>query len=523
MPFNKLLNLPAMNKTISINLGGYFFNIEEDAYELLKNYLDRIRQNLANDAGASEIMTDIEVRIAELFQARLDGKKNVVIAKDVEEVKLIMGQPEDYNLDGNQAPPSGSAKEEPKGTQQEGTRNKYRRVYRDADDAVIGGVCSGLSHYFGWDPVVIRASLVALALISGGSIVIGYIVFWAVVPVASTTAEKLQMRGEPVNVENISRFVKEEGQNATERVKRFSENVKNGVPSATNDAVRTLGLVLTKLIGLFALFVGVAILTALLAAVFFADFSFISSDVDLYTLSQIMIGAETDSWMMVLGIALTFGIPAIYAIYGGLKLLIGSTRRIKGFGWIFFFLFVMGGILLSYAGVTVAKEFREEAYFKSEIPLNAVAGDTLYLEVSPDSIFKGRDLRHDHEFMDLVHVTDSVVYYGEPISVSFEPSEDSTFSALLSRGSRGNRLNDASKKAGDIRYHFEAKGDSILLDSYLRTPRDTRYRGQNVEVIIKVPRGKYVHFGPRYGFISWDDELGGRTLRMGQEGWVDYE
>lgn len=513
-----------MNKTISINLGGYFFNIEEDAYELLKTYLDRIRLNLANDSGTNEIMTDIEVRVAELFQARLDEKKNVVVAKDVEDVKRIMGQPEDYNLDGDQVPPAGEAKEEPKAAQQEGTRNKYRRVYRDGDDAIIGGVCSGLSHYFGWDPVVIRASLVALALISGGSIVIGYIVFWAVVPVANSTAEKLQMRGEPVNVENISRFVKEEGQNASERVKRFSENVKKGVPSATNDAVRTLGLVLTKLIGLFALLVGVAIITMLLAAVFFADFSFISSDVDIYTLSQIMIGAETDSWMMVLGIALTFGVPAIYAIYGGLKLLIGSTRRIKGLGWVFLFLFVMGIILLSYAGVTVAKEFKEEASLKREIPLESISGDTLYIEVLPDSIFKGRDQRHDHEFMDLVHVTDSAIYYGDPVSISFEPTDDSTFYARLSRSSRGNRLNDASAKAGDIRYQFEVKGDSLLLESYLRTSRTTRYRGQHAEVIVFVPRGKYVHFGSHYGLISWDDERTNRTLRMGQEGWLinDY-
>ncbi len=146
-----------MNKTISINLGGSVFNIEERAYDQLKAYLDQIRKNLEEPEMSDEVMSDIELRIAELFKERMTAIKNVVVDEDVEHIITVMGRPEDYG--------SGH-----KGEQSEYKRHdhrydnqghKSRRIFRDSDDAIVGGVCSGLSHYIGWDPLVLRVQHVA--------------------------------------------------------------------------------------------------------------------------------------------------------------------------------------------------------------------------------------------------------------------------------------------------------------------------------------------------------------------------
>ena len=511
-----------MNKTISINLGGYFFNIEEDAYEMLKLYLDRIKANFVNDPGASEIMADIEVRIAELFQARLDEKRNVIIAKDVEEIKVIMGQPEDYNIGEDRS--SAQSKTESKEESSEHMRNRNRRVFRDKDDAIMGGVCSGLSHYFGWDPVILRVALAMFFFLSAGTALIAYIIFWAVVPAAETTAEKLQMRGEPVNVENISRFVKEEAKNAADNVKNFANGVKSGdFRNNTDSFVNTLAMILKKLFGVFSIFFGLGLLFLLFALFFFAEFTFVDGNVSYDQFYRLIFGDEGNGWMMTIGIILTLSIPAISAIYGGIKLLTGSNRRIKGLGWIMGILGTIGIILLCFSGARLGSQFKSDATVKTEIELSSITGDTLHVDVLPDQLFSGRDNEHHDDFFDLVLLTDSLNYFGEPISVSFETSEDSLFHARLYKHSNGSRLSQAGQFASNIKYDHRVDQEGLHLASFITTPSADQFRGQHVEVIIFVPKGKYVHFDNDYGLISWHDAWANETRQWGVDDWLEYE
>ena len=88
-----------MKKTISINLAGLFFHIDEDAYNQLQNYLAAVKRSMQNEQGTSEIIADIEARIAELFSERISSSQQVITSKIVEDIINIMGQPEDYNID----------------------------------------------------------------------------------------------------------------------------------------------------------------------------------------------------------------------------------------------------------------------------------------------------------------------------------------------------------------------------------------------------------------------------------------
>lgn len=186
-----------MKITVSINIGGYPFNIDEDAYSELKRYLRSLELHFAGEESTSEILSDIEARIAELFRARLTGYKQVITLADVREVISVLGSPEDIS-DGN--------------TDSRGSRTSrsgYHRMYRDPDRRIIGGVCSGIGAYWNIEPLVVRIIFLALVL-AGGLGVLIYLILYIVLPEAKTTSQKIEMKGEPVNIENIKDAVKNE-------------------------------------------------------------------------------------------------------------------------------------------------------------------------------------------------------------------------------------------------------------------------------------------------------------------------
>ncbi|MEO0405663.1 MAG: PspC domain-containing protein, partial [Bacteroidota bacterium] len=205
-----------MNKTITVNIGGYAFTIEEEAYNSLVSYLKTIESYFANEESGEEILQDIESRIAELFNERLADGRQVVDPADVDEIKTIMGEPEQY-INDEEAEPSGSTSEETKEP-----KSKNRKFYRDVDEAMIGGVCAGLSHYLGWDPIWLRGICIILTL-AGLAAVPVYLVLWILIPSANTTAEKLKMKGRSINVENISKSVKDEMEGIKNSIKDIGD------------------------------------------------------------------------------------------------------------------------------------------------------------------------------------------------------------------------------------------------------------------------------------------------------------
>ena len=186
-----------MKITVSINLGGYSFNIDEDAYAELKMYLRNLELHFAGEESASEILSDIETRMAELFRTKITSYKQVINIEDVRQAISVLGTPEDISdSDG----PTGREKFASPG---------YHRMYRDPDNRIIGGVCSGMGAYWNIDPVIVRIIFIALSL-AGGIGVMVYLILYIVLPEAKTTAQKIEMKGETVNIHNIKEAVKKE-------------------------------------------------------------------------------------------------------------------------------------------------------------------------------------------------------------------------------------------------------------------------------------------------------------------------
>jgi phage shock protein PspC (stress-responsive transcriptional regulator) len=181
-----------MKKTVTVSLGGMVFCLEDDAYIKLDTYLKRLEGNFTNEPDRREIMNDIESRIAEHLKEKAPTSENVININEVNRVIGIMGDPSDF---GEENASSQSARAS--------FRHTRKRLYRDPDNKVLGGVSSGLGYYWNIDPVIIRILFVFAALWGGGILV--YIILWIAIPEALTAAERLEMTGDPVTAENIGR------------------------------------------------------------------------------------------------------------------------------------------------------------------------------------------------------------------------------------------------------------------------------------------------------------------------------
>lgn len=199
-----------MTKTISINLGGLLFHIDDEAYRILQAYLEAVEKQFRHEPEKKDIMLDIESRIAELFDERIDRNKDLITVEVVNAIINIMGQPHDF-AEEDEAEPEPKSKSYRKSSH-------TKRMYRDTDNRMLGGVCAGLGAYFDTDPWIFRAIFIVFGFFFLAGIII-YLILWIAIPEAVTSAQKLEMRGQPITVENIKNAVKMEFDNVKRKMK----------------------------------------------------------------------------------------------------------------------------------------------------------------------------------------------------------------------------------------------------------------------------------------------------------------
>jgi len=211
-----------MNKIFNVNLGGYPFTIDENAYHKLNIYLDTIAAHFADSEGCDEILEDIEARMAELFNEKMKNKA-IVDNKDLQDVIAIMGKPEDFGaaaISDDEAYESASHK-----TRKEQPRVKTgKRLFRDGEEKVIAGVCSGVASYFGiQDPLWVRLGWIVAVMLLGIPLIL-YPLLWIIVPEAKTAGDKLAMKGEPANISNIAKTVEDELQDLSNTINEMAKD-----------------------------------------------------------------------------------------------------------------------------------------------------------------------------------------------------------------------------------------------------------------------------------------------------------
>lgn len=239
-----------MKKTFTINLGGIVFHIDEDAYDLLSKYLENLRLYFNKTEGKEEIIADIESRFADLFNERITHASQSIVITDVEDIIKQVGSPEEiYGEEegSEQENDEGSSKKQEK--DYSGAFTYRKKLFRNPDDKVIGGVASGVAAYFKLDPLLVRLIFLILLFFTFGTTTFVYLIMWILIPLATTAIEKLNMCGEDVTVENIGKRVSEDADKVNNPQSDYY-NTKNR--SFWSELIRIVGMVLK---GLFLFFV----------------------------------------------------------------------------------------------------------------------------------------------------------------------------------------------------------------------------------------------------------------------------
>ena len=234
-----------MKKTLTVNLGGTVFHIDEDAYRLLDDYLRNLKLHFRKQESADEIVEDIENRISELFGEKIGMGVQVINIATVEEVIARMGKPEEFLGEEPDEKEDGATHTTAQDSANKENSNIHRRLFRNPDDKILGGVVGGLAAYFGWDVTILRIILLVLMVCGVGTIIPVYIVCWIVIPEALTAADKLNMRGKAVTVENI-------GKTVTDGFEKITNGVNNYMRSdEPRTFIQKLGDALVSIAGVF--------------------------------------------------------------------------------------------------------------------------------------------------------------------------------------------------------------------------------------------------------------------------------
>lgn len=332
-----------MNKTIIININGIVFHIEEDAYEVLRSYMIDVKKHFGHSADSHEIVGDIENRIAEMFTERIvPGKKEVITMRDVDEVIGQMGRVNEFEYteaegDSHQGNPVAG----------ESFRSSPRKLFRDRDDRILGGVASGLGHYFGIAAPWIRLIFVILFLTGGAGLLI-YVVMWLITPVARTRADRMAMRGEAPNLKNFKRSFEEE----MEGVRANFTVADRSASVALRSAGNLLGKIFIIFVKIIAVLLIVSICIGLVALVMgiLVRFAVIDMAIDRTLLPMSGDLSEIRDTLLIC-VLLTVSIPLIALIALIVRVVFNRSIIGKYTGFTLFAIWLIASILSAYYAV----------------------------------------------------------------------------------------------------------------------------------------------------------------------------
>ncbi len=491
-----------MKKNIKVNVAGMLFNIDEDAYEQLENYLNRLERHFSRTNGSKEIIEDIERGIADMMSNRVNATKTTINLDDIQEIIKAMGEPGEIDDEEETTYTHSSA----------GRTSAARRLYRDSDMKVIAGVCSGISKYLNVDVAWIRILFVVLLFISGTGLLI-YLVLWIAVPEAITTAQKLEMQGEPINIDNIERKIKEEVNNLGDQINKIKKEhftkkksethaPRNNQPSVLVSMISALVKVILVFFGLFFGILALIIIGFTIPAFVTAGGSlfFILGDLVYFSIPEILrsITVNNSEYHLVFLplIAIIF-IPLISLILGSLGYLFGFRTEAKGINKALGILWLVAVIFSAVSFFQIKNHFEHNTSVKSQVDLNLNdSTKTLHLRISP-SVTNLPDLDDDYATIydefdgDFMVIKTDSIYYAAPTFHSYF-TNDSTFRIEIIKKSHGEKPSIASKNIRNIEYEIVTKDSLVYLPPLFSYPSQDRFRNQQVEIRLFVPKNKSI-------------------------------
>ena len=495
-----------MNKTININLGGFFFHIDEEAYQKLRRYLASISKSLSEDPqGKNEIIADIEARISELLSEKITDARQVVNESDIEDIIVIMGQPEDY----------AEAEEAYSDASYSYSRNKAsgKKLFRDGDDKFLGGVASGIAHYFNIDTIWIRLLFLITTLAGVGIGILVYIILWILLPEAKTTAEKLQMEGEPVNIDNIEKKIREEFTNVSEKLKdgasEFSEKINqtfsaktkknNGLQDFLNTIgkiIATLFRVIGKFIGVIFVFIGAAAILSLIIGGFsVGSLEFLNIDSNFISYPEFFYDATLPRWLLSISLFILMGIPFLVLLVLGLRMLSSSVKQFsKAASITLLGIWFIALLTILFTGIEFGATHANYGKYVEKNTLNITKKDTLVLKIqNDDAIYYQHNLRRTSERRQVVIDTKQLAYSND-IRLDVKKSTSDSAYIIVQKESNGKNSMKARLNAKKIQYKYALQDNELILDAFFLSHLKNIFKEEKIDITIFIPENTPIYF-----------------------------
>ncbi|MBS1910098.1 MAG: PspC domain-containing protein [Bacteroidetes bacterium] len=581
-----------MKQVININFQGRVVPIEVTAFDILKNYTESLNRHFANEQGKEEIINDIESRIGELFQEKLKSGATCITEEDVNNIIKNMGRPEDFDTTGDESQ-AGQNKESGSHTSMGGA-GYAKKLYRDENDKVLGGVCSGLGNYFGIDSVILRIIFVIMffsgigflayiilwavvpssavseigsyrkklyrdtdnKLIAGvcsglskyfgvpiwiprllflipflsfafkwghwgglsfpdflsfsfspGSFLV-YIILWLVLPEATTTAEKLEMKGEKVDMNSIKNSVVEEMKGVKERAEKLSKEAagiareKSKVMGAEfSGAVKRNRNPIGNIVAGFFKIIFYIIFGSIAIGLVFALFGLAIAAIGVFPIKDFVFNGALQNWLAWGTLIFFIAVPIVGVITWIIRRLTRVRSGNKNLAFGFSILWLLGWVCFIMLLANVSKDFRRtnnpaEQFITLANPhvsrMDITADD-------PDKTF----FRTNWSRFDLYEALDSDTVYVRNVVFKIEKSETDSFRVSIMRIARGQSRTAADTTARNIQYNVIQKDSTLLIDKGIAITKQEKFRNQYVIVRIYVPVGKQINIDRSVG--RWND------------------
>jgi phage shock protein PspC (stress-responsive transcriptional regulator) len=619
-----------MKKVININFQGRVIPIEESAYDILKQYVDSLRKFFANEEGRDEIINDIEGRIAELFGESLKKGATCITEETVNGIIASMGRPEDFEgEEANVKSQLGGEGQQSKSNFQYSANDAPRgRLYRDDNDKLLGGVCSGVANYLRLDPTIVRLVLALIAFLGGsgillyillwiilpskplvntvstkrlyrnpdekviagvasgisayfdiavwiprlifvfplvtgvissifrhsfwwdgdpfpgivfgsfgGTLFIVYAILWAVIPEANSASEKLEMRGERVDLNTIKNTIQEDlegfksraekwGGEVSAKAQEFGSEVKQTFTdkgaqfgSEMQFVAKKSKFSIFKVFGFifkaFFLFIAGVIAFALLVALL----AFLVAGVGVFPLKNFFLEGFWQNFLAWSTLLLFLGVPVVAFTTWVIRRIMGVKSGNKSIGFTFAGMWVLGLISALTLAFLISENFNARAREKAELAIKQPATGKMIVTV-PESKVKvyGRWLKLDG----LISMTDDSLFLNN-VRIHLIKSKDSLFHIESTKYSNGSDESAALRNIKEMNYGINQQDSTVYLDRGFSVQRGTKFRNQGVVITIQIPVGKRIlidkkvqrrlnHFSLNNGRNDWDSD----------EDWNDY-
>ena len=478
-----------MDKTIKINLAGTLFTIEEDAYKILRDYLQAIDLRFRNTKGGNETIEDIEARIAEIFSSS-KGTAGIISRENVESMISVIGKPEDFDVPENI-------------NEYEESSYQRKRLYRNPDDTIIAGVCGGIGAYLNTDPVLIRILFVIFTAFFAFGFFL-YLILWIAVPAANNETRRREMYGS-----DYASVISQQRQSAGFS-KGSAPSYNKGyyttsrLSNAINEFFLVIGRVLFVIMRIFLIIIGsgllltsfIILLTLVLAFVFKMPGAFSSNIPDfniiyLPDLLTYLVSPALLPWIIVLG-AIAILLPLFGLIYWGTRMIFWFRANDGMLSLAMIIVWALSVTALVLLLFNEGVSFAERSKSSTKIPFTDSA-DTIYVLTTGkiNDQITDKTLPFRTEGYSLLINDDKKELYVTP-ELDIELGDKNSSGITVIKESYGNSEITAFNRTKDILYDFSIRGDSVILDDYFIIPAGRKWAGDKIEIKLKVPAGTIV-------------------------------